>query len=200
MVRPVETENAPCSTASTASLRISFISSGVGGRSWLRPTALRISPWPTWGAMLRLMPLELSLSAQPSRSVQVQSGARNGQVDRWNSARWGSAATGNGDELQFPVTSVVTPWYALLSPPESNSMVVSECECMSMNPGATTSPVASIVRAASASPSLPIAAIRPASMAMSASYRGLPVPSITVPFLMSVSNIARPLRRLSAAC
>ena len=59
--------------------------------------------------MLRLMPLEFVYSAQPSRSVHRHSGLRKGHVERWNSAKAGSAATGYGDELQFPVTSVVTP-------------------------------------------------------------------------------------------
>ena len=44
-------------------------------------------------------------------------------------------------KAQLPVTSVVTPWCALLSPPGSSSIVVSEWLCMSMKPGATTSPV-----------------------------------------------------------
>ena len=45
--------------------------------------------------------------------------------------------TGYGERPQFPTTSVVTPWYTLLSPPGSSRSVLSEWVCMSMKPGAT---------------------------------------------------------------
>ncbi|HJM54068.1 MAG TPA: hypothetical protein QGI07_08630 [Dehalococcoidia bacterium] len=47
----------------------------------------------------------------------------------------------------MPVTSVVTPWYALLSAPGWSIRVTSEWACMSMKPGDTTRPDASITRA-----------------------------------------------------
>jgi hypothetical protein len=58
---------------------------------------------------------------------------------------------------------------------------------MSMNPGVTNLPVASITRAACALPSFPIATMRPFCTATSAGNHGLPVPSITRPFLINRS-------------
>src|SRR4030095_14537215 len=52
---------------------------------------------------------------------------------------------------------------------------------MSMNPGATTLPVASITRAASPASDGAIAAMRSPSTATSARRAGAPVPSITAP-------------------
>ena len=54
-------------------------------------------------------------------------------------------------EVSSPRTSVVTPWRILLWASPSSSKGRSECECMSMKPGATTRPRASIVRRAGAS-------------------------------------------------
>ena len=59
---------------------------------------------------------------------------------------------------------------------------------MSMNPGATTSPCASMRRVAGASASRPIAAIRPLRIPTSAAYQGEPVPSTTRPLTMTTSN------------
>src|SRR5215207_6151731 len=52
---------------------------------------------------------------------------------------------------------------------------------MSTNPGATTHPLASMVRVAAASPSRPTAATRPSRTPTSAVYAGSPEPSTTVP-------------------
>ena len=57
-----------------------------------------------------------------------------------------------------------------------------------MNPGATTSPVASIRVFASAPFRLPIATIRSPRMATSAANQGAPVPSTTRPPVMTTSN------------
>src|SRR5215469_5793650 len=65
---------------------------------------------------------------------------------------------------------------------------------MSMKPGATMRPRASIVRAASPARLGPIAAIRSPSTATSASAAGAPLPSTTVPFLIR-SDQAIPLLR-----
>ena len=54
-------------------------------------------------------------------------------------------------EVSSPRISVVTPWRTLLGALPSSSRVMSECECMSMNPGATTSPRASMTFRAAAS-------------------------------------------------
>ena len=66
-------------------------------------------------------------------------------------------------------------------------MVSSLCPSMSMNPGATTIPRASITRAAGSPSSLPMAAILPSRMPMSAEYHGEPVPSMIRPFRITVS-------------
>src|SRR6266496_3050404 len=55
---------------------------------------------------------------------------------------------------------------------------------MSMNPGATVLPAASMTRAAGASIRRPIRAIVSPRTAMSPRYQGLPVPSTIRPFLM----------------
>src|SRR5215470_1721114 len=59
---------------------------------------------------------------------------------------------------------------------------------MSMKPGATTSPRASIVRVAVACASLPIFTMRSPLIAMSAAYAGRPEPSTTLPPLIKRSN------------
>jgi hypothetical protein len=59
---------------------------------------------------------------------------------------------------------------------------------MSMKPGATTSPEASITRAASALARLPTASILPRDTPTSAGNRARPEPSTTVPPRISVSN------------
>jgi len=57
-------------------------------------------------------------------------------------------------------------------------MVGSDCPNMSMNPGATTMPCASIVGFAGAPARLPMAAILPCRTPMSPEYHGEPVPSM----------------------
>ena len=59
---------------------------------------------------------------------------------------------------------------------------------MSMKPGETTQPAASIRSAASAADRSPTAAILPPSIATSPRKDGPPVPSTTVPFKISVSK------------
>src|SRR5947207_3228663 len=59
-----------------------------------------------------------------------------------------------------------------------------------MAPGATNNPEASKTWAASLLCKRPILAIFPLVMPRSARYRGKRVPSIMVPFLMMVSNVA----------
>jgi hypothetical protein len=55
-------------------------------------------------------------------------------------------STGAREKPQWPTTSVVTPWWTMLSAVGVSGSVKSECVLMSMNPGATTSPRASITR------------------------------------------------------
>src|SRR5437870_9873746 len=59
---------------------------------------------------------------------------------------------------------------------------------MSMKPGATTSPLASIVRLRGASARLPMATIRPSRIPMSPEYQGEPVPSTICPLVMTMSS------------
>ena len=54
---------------------------------------------------------------------------------------WRAACPGRARRIcPSPSTSVVTPWRILLWASPSSSSTKSECECMSMKPGATTSP------------------------------------------------------------
>jgi hypothetical protein len=66
-------------------------------------------------------------------------------------------------------------------------MVISDWPSMSMNPGATTMPRASIVRFVGASARRPMAAIFPARIPTSAAYQGDPVPSMTWPLRITRS-------------
>src|SRR5262249_45253407 len=94
-------------------------------------------------------------------------------------------AIGAGEKLHMPTTSVVTPWRTLDSADGQPSYTRSECEWMSMKPGATIRPRASMVRAASPERLGPTATMRSFSMATSATTAGAPLPSTTVPFLIS---------------
>ena len=67
-------------------------------------------------------------------------------------------------------------------------MVSSDWPSMSMKPGATTSPLASIMRFRGAWLRLPMAAIRPPRIPMSPEYQGDPVPSTMCPLIMTMSN------------
>jgi hypothetical protein len=66
----------------------------------------------------------------------------------------------------------------------------SACEWMSINPGATYLPVASMTRVALASASVPTATIRPPRTPTSAGNQGLPVPSRTRALRIRRSNVA----------
>jgi hypothetical protein len=99
----------------------------------------------------------------------------------WSAVTRGSAATGNGENPQFPVTSVVTPCNSLLSASGWRITLTSECVWMSTKPGAVTRPVPSITCAAGTSaPIRPTTAIRSRTMPRSAGNSGAPVPSTTV--------------------
>ena len=89
---------------------------------------------------------------------------------------------------QWPMTSVVTPWRTLLSAWGMRARVKSEWVLMSMKPGATTRPLASIMRAPAAVMSPPMAAMRPSLNATSARRPGAPVPSMTSPPWMRMSS------------
>jgi hypothetical protein len=91
-------------------------------------------------------------------------------------------------EEPSPVTSVVTPWRTLLAARLSTSTLNSDWPRRSMNPGATTRLVASIVLAALTEPSEPTAAMRSATIPTSPRNQGLPVPSTMRPLEMSRSK------------
>src|SRR5205807_1693594 len=69
-----------------------------------------------------------------------------------------------------------------------SSKSMSECEWMSMNPGATTRPLASIVFVAFTSSARPTAAMRWPVTATSPANHGLPLPSTILPPRMSRSQ------------
>src|SRR5690242_6929737 len=89
--------------------------------------------------------------------------------------------------------SVVTPWRTLLSAFGLIGSVKSEWVLMSMKPGATASPCASIVRVAVPSRCGPIAAMRPSATARSPATPGLPLPSINRPLRIRMSYAMRSL-------
>src|ERR1700730_5137896 len=96
-------------------------------------------------------------------------------------------STGATEKPQWPMISVVTPWRTLLSALGLIGSVKSEWVLMSMKPGATASPRASMTFAASPGGSLPMAANRPAQMATSPGLPAAPVPSSRRPPRMRTS-------------
>ena len=81
-----------------------------------------------------------------------------------------------------PVNSVVMPWKILEGRWGLTSMVNSDCPNMSMNPGVTIIPAASMVCFALPRISVAISTMRPPLMASSPEYQGEPVPSMMRPF------------------
>src|SRR6266853_5019112 len=67
-------------------------------------------------------------------------------------------------------------------------MVISDCPNMSIKPGATTLPWASMVRVRASPDRLPMAAIFPPRMPMSPEYQGEPDPSMMWPLVMTRSK------------
>lgn len=106
--RPVEIENAPCSMASDARRCIADISSGVTGLFSVAPTAIWRAACPSCGATFRPIPLHSRAVAHPSRSLHSHSVGQS-MLPIPKSAL-PSGPIGNGEKLQLPITSVVTPW------------------------------------------------------------------------------------------
>src|SRR5258706_6121547 len=104
---------------------------------------------------------------------------------------------GAGEQPQFPATMVVIPCSnsgASTRPWSGCGITQSLCECMSMNPGATTLPVQSTICAALAPCSAPSAAIRPSTINTEPGTASAPVPSrIVPPRRIRSQSIARPL-------
>src|SRR5207244_505819 len=169
---------APSSIDVARSARIRASSSVVGARSSAPMTHDRSVPWPT---------KEHTLIAGFTSSTASAYSPNDDQV-RWTmrreSARSSSASaiplTGADDPPQLPHTTSVTPMCNALSSASLTNIASSECEWMSMNPGAMTRSFASMTRAPSFARSAPTAAMRPRSIATSARRPGAPVPSITV--------------------
>ncbi len=101
--------------------------------------------------------------------------------------------SGHGLPPQLPLMRVVTPWRTELSAPGMLRMPPSAWLdawlWTSMNPGATIRPAASMTSRASAAARSPIAWMRSPDMPTSATNGSAPVPSATVPPLMSRSKV-----------
>ena len=111
-------------------------SSGVGARSSSPIAAMRSAPCPTCSATLIAVPDSRSVSAYPAASLQshVSCGAKI-EVAAWSGP---SSLTGKGEDPQFPVMIVVTPWVICVIAPGAAGSVKSAWECRSMKPGLRT--------------------------------------------------------------
>src|SRR6202022_1794695 len=92
-----------------------------------------------------------------------------------------SSETGAGEKPQLPTTSVVTPWRIFDSARRLSQRRQSECECMSMKPGVTVRPLASMVRPAGSRARSPTAAMASPVTPTSPRRAGAPVPSMSCP-------------------
>src|SRR5258705_8709666 len=99
-----------------------------------------------------------------------------------------SSDTGAGEKPQLPTTSVVTPWRIFDSARRLSQRRQSECECMSMKPGVTVRPAASMVRPAGSAERSPTAVTRSPVTPTSARRAGAPVPSMTWPPVILMSS------------
>ena len=103
-------------------------------------------------------------------------------------AAW-SGRHGAAEKPQLPTTSSVTPWRIFDSARGFSGRVKSECVWMSMNPGATTWPRASITRWAGRVERDSSATMRPFPMLTSPSRPAAPLPSMTWPPRISRSSM-----------
>src|SRR5882672_9328223 len=102
-----------------------------------------------------------------------------------------SGDTGAGENPQLPTTSVVTPWRILDSARRLPKSRQSECECMSMKPGATMRPEASRVCPAGSRARSPTIAMLSPVTPTSTRTAGVPVPSKTCPPVILRSSTRR---------
>ncbi|MNT63429.1 hypothetical protein D3C72_2012460 [compost metagenome] len=98
-----------------------------------------------------------------------------------------SVTSGNRLMPQLPAMMVVTPCVTFGSMSGDWNTIQSSWVWVSINPGATIRPVASISVSALAVERLPIATISPSITPTSAARRGAPVPSMMSPLRMSRS-------------
>src|SRR5262249_35643677 len=117
---------------------------------------------------------------------QASPGARNSDASRRSPP---PGTVGAGEKPHMPVTSVVTPCRSLDSAEGTWSREKSEWACMSMKPGVTRCPRASITRPDSPSSSGAMAATRSPRRPTSATWAGAPLPSTTAPPRMSQSKL-----------
>ena len=113
-----------------------------------------------------------------------------------------SGRAGANPTPQLPNTTVVTPCQH--DGVSSGSQVIwpSKCVWMSTNPGVTISPSASIVRVAlvpASDPASPTSVTTPSSTATSARRGRAPVPSTSVPPVMTRLVMGSPVRWLRSA-
>ena len=178
---------APSSIERPRSVRIRSSSSAVAGRASAPITHERSVPCPTNEHTLIAGLTRSTASAYSPNDDQVRFTAR--RASSRSSSASARPLTGALDPPQFPHTTRVTPMCSALSRASLTNIASSECEWMSMKPGATTCPAASVTRAPSAARSRPTAAIRPSRTSTSARRSGAPVPSTTVPPRMSRSAL-----------
>src|SRR5690242_11327399 len=168
---PDDAPHAPSASACSTSCVMRAISSAVAGRFTLPMTMPRMVPRPTIVATLTL---------GGSDASDCQNALKFGKACRPLSSS-GALPIGARDEPSWPTTIVVTPCLTIDSERGSSQSDPSPCEWMSMNPGATAIPRASISTAPSSLRFWPIATMRPASIPRSDSIPWVPSPSKTVP-------------------
>ena len=170
---------APSSIARASSARIVASSSRLGARAAPPITHFRSVPWPTNEVRLIAGRASSQASAYWAKVVQVRRASRTAS-DRSSSSA-ARPLTGADEPPQFPHTTSVTPMCRALSNASFTKTLLSECEWMSMKPGATTRSRASIIRVARRPAASPTSVMRPAVIATSARTPGAPVPSMTTP-------------------
>lgn len=130
------------------------------------------------------MPCFSRRSKKPLMVVQSSESPYSASARRVSSAAKPIAGAG---ELPSPSETVVMPCRIVLSARPLTSSGMPAWPCISMKPGDTTRPAASISRAPR-SLIRPTDAMRPPAIATSAYRQGLPVPSTTLPLRMTRSN------------
>ncbi len=189
--RPVETPHAPSASACATSARIRAISAAVAGRFALPTTMPRIVPSPTIDATLTDGCRRVS---DDQRSVK-RTKRRPSSSDE--APRPTAASRGAPDEPSCPTTIVVMPCRTSDSARGSSHSDPSPCEWISMKPGATARPFASISVVPRSADARASETILPFVIATSSCRDGPPRPSKTLPLRMMMSAVARE-RRISA--
>jgi hypothetical protein len=156
-VNPDDMPTAPSASPAATSERILSISDGVAGRASQPTASIRTVPCGTRYAAFTAMPSSSRSRYSPTlRQLQSNPAGSSFQpascVRRVASV---SSSTGAYDNPSCPSTSSVTPCDTLARWAGFASTWRSECECMSMNPGASTRPSASITRPAPPKPMRP---------------------------------------------